>query len=1065
MKHLPSDKRHLKLLLQGISVYLLFVNLPQLADARYAVIPRQDDPSPTQQVAATPSKTYAGPEPEHDTEEARPSIAASTTVRPPSRPVSSSFKAAASSTSLVDSNGMASATSSPYPPALTATPIATSNTTSTIRDQLPLNPIITPALSIAGAILMLTGLLYTLIGIKTKWLHIFLSAAYLASLAVTVLIVYVMHPPVSNAVQGAYFVAAFVTGIIFGGGSVLFADVTEGLGCLLGGYCLSMWLLILKPDGLIKSTAGKAIFIACFTLGACGFYISHWTRAYGLIGATSFAGATVIVLGMDCFSRAGLKEFWLYIWVSTGLNENIFPLRYNGPYPHTRGIRVEIAAVILIFLIGVMSQVKVWRIIERRRAERAAEHLRKQQIQEQAENELGRKIEEGNQRDLNLWEAAYGGKNGTNRHVDSGFTKKPPSVRKASLGVVGTNEIASPRSESFEMVDLNDATTSDERDTRSDEKGKARATITVRVASDDDAVQFNSRPGSTINAASPASPQSEARTSQSAEICQPQPKAMGGISARPNVIPLPFSVPATDAESDRRSSIAASISSEPFSTRLLKRLSGTSLRRTSSKRSQRSSYIATSTSEEVVMLPGDDDADDRASSVAATFDEISDGYRSEVDGTTLAGLPPSPDVDPGTSLKHSPPTEPYPVNRLGRQASKTSLGHASSHSVPIQDESTPATPTEKSRIMTDNVSPAPVEDALRATSSHSNQSTVKLLDTQTTSPQTPSQDPSSPPTLRASLTDLPSASNLVLAYRTNEWAKHLSHAEKPSLDDLRSLHHQQSASAAAPTENPAPLNITALRQTPLNAEPAPAPNPRSSTHSLPSEPQETPTRSPLQQRTPSQSSLSSLPSQRPRPRPRPSQRPSSTDLQRAQPPHRLSPQPQRDHPPRRHTSHHRSPSHHHHHPHPHRLSSTPHASPTIDEENPTTTFPHRPLQPPHTLLQQSPSSRSLPRLRSYPSGLDDNDDDDNIPLSTRRTSLLNLTRHNHNPPTNHPDHPNHRHPNLEPRHHARWASKRRSESNLYGHERWRGGSGSGSGEGMEERHREAMRRMQPGVGV
>lgn len=95
---------------------------------------------------------------------------------------------------------------------------------------------------------------------------------------------------------------------------MIFTDVTEGLGCLLGGYCLAMWFLVLTPGGLIKSTAGKAIFIACFTLGAFGFYVSHWTRAYGLIGAVSFAGATVIVLGIDCFSRAGLKEFWLYIW-------------------------------------------------------------------------------------------------------------------------------------------------------------------------------------------------------------------------------------------------------------------------------------------------------------------------------------------------------------------------------------------------------------------------------------------------------------------------------------------------------------------------------------------------------------------------------------------------------------------------------------------------------------------------------------------------------------------------------------------------------------------------------
>lgn len=161
---------------------------------------------------------------------------------------------------------------------------------------------------------MLTGIFHTLIGIRTKSLHIFLSTAYLVSLAVTVLIIYVMHPPISNAIQGAYFVAAFVTGIIFGGGSVVFADVTESLSCLLGGFCLSMWFLGLRQGGLIRSTIGKAIFIASFTLGSMALYFSRYTRVHALIASISFAGATTVILGVDCFSRAGLKEFWVYLW-------------------------------------------------------------------------------------------------------------------------------------------------------------------------------------------------------------------------------------------------------------------------------------------------------------------------------------------------------------------------------------------------------------------------------------------------------------------------------------------------------------------------------------------------------------------------------------------------------------------------------------------------------------------------------------------------------------------------------------------------------------------------------
>jgi hypothetical protein len=39
-----------------------------------------------------------------------------------------------------------------------------------------------------------------------------------------------------------------------------------------------------------------------------------YTRPYALMASTAFAGSTAAVLGIDCFSRAGLKEFWLYTW-------------------------------------------------------------------------------------------------------------------------------------------------------------------------------------------------------------------------------------------------------------------------------------------------------------------------------------------------------------------------------------------------------------------------------------------------------------------------------------------------------------------------------------------------------------------------------------------------------------------------------------------------------------------------------------------------------------------------------------------------------------------------------
>ena len=155
--------------------------------------------------------------------------------------------------------------------------------------------------------MLITGVTYTLVGIKNRWIHTFFSTAYITALGVAVLIVYVMNIPVSNAIQGGYVVAVIMSGCAVGAASMFFKELTEGLGCALGGFCVSMWLLCLVPGGLLQSVPSKAIFIAVFTLVGFGFYFSRWTRDWALIGMISFAGATVTVLGIDCYSRAGLK--------------------------------------------------------------------------------------------------------------------------------------------------------------------------------------------------------------------------------------------------------------------------------------------------------------------------------------------------------------------------------------------------------------------------------------------------------------------------------------------------------------------------------------------------------------------------------------------------------------------------------------------------------------------------------------------------------------------------------------------------------------------------------------
>ena len=98
----------------------------------------------------------------------------------------------------------------------------------------------------------------------------------------------------------------------------------------------------------MDSTTGKAIMIGVFSVVGWSLAFSQYTRNYGTIFCTSFAGAMLTIIGVDCFTRAGLKEFWIYIWrksktcildskdanfvqTSTAMNFHFTPTRIQSP--------------------------------------------------------------------------------------------------------------------------------------------------------------------------------------------------------------------------------------------------------------------------------------------------------------------------------------------------------------------------------------------------------------------------------------------------------------------------------------------------------------------------------------------------------------------------------------------------------------------------------------------------------------------------------------------------------------------------------------------------------------
>ncbi|KAH9859999.1 hypothetical protein IAQ61_011783 [Plenodomus lingam] len=663
-------------------------------------------------------------------------------------------------------------------------------------NPLPIQPRLNPAMGLTGVVLLISGLVYAIIGIKNKWVYVFGSAAYLTALSVSVLIVYLMSPPVSNAVQGAFFVAAFVTGLIFGALSLVFADITEGFGCLLGGFCLSMWFLSLKEGGLITSTTGRAIFIGCMSAGSYSLYFSQYTRNYGLIASIAFSGATAAILGIDCLASSGWKEFWLYLW---SLNDGVFPLNTNS-YPLTRNIKAELAGIVIIALFGVISQLRVWKLVQEHRASSAAQQLEKQKDQEREDEAHGRKIEDEVQKERKQWEAAYGNGNGEKN-------TKASSIRSSTVGPKGSTSIGETElsgSERMEMVDL----TKRELTQTTHGDPHAGTTITVGVLSDDDDIRQIDDSGNPVEAQTAHAGPMETKSSEPASAPPPPPV----------VVPLPFTVPTEDDanSADDNASVSAipdSDQASAHSTRLMsKRISDMSAMKF------RASCDATYSQEDLISGEADDDL---ASSVAATLDDDNDAISSR------------PITSPVSPLDAQQPVIPEGPDVSVQQAEdKSAASQAASNRPPKEEgeatdkpalDTVPEVPASQMRAgqsLTTSIKSGP--DELSNGGSIRRESRIQA-DTSSPGTNEDEKDSDSKQAKSVALTQVERAeshvgslrdgllttklSKVAQSYRTNEWAKHLEVAEKPTLDELETPDSPGIAlSKGFPQETPAPVS-------------------------------------------------------------------------------------------------------------------------------------------------------------------------------------------------------------------------------------------------------------------
>ena len=474
------------------------------------------------------------------------------------------------------------------------------------------------------------------------------------------------------------------------------------------------------------------------------------------------------VLGIDCFTSAGLKEFWAYIF---NLNDNLFPLGATS-YPVTKGMKVEIAAIIVIFLVGIVSQLELWKVIAERRQNRVDEEMHDDGLTdlEQAEEVVARRIADRILKERKQWEDVYGDKDVppmSPGRKDSGIADMESQRKRSQEDTIEMSRVVSPTRAASGMVSKHEG-----------------GPVVVRVARDEPSTYMPETQieDQVLGANGTYTPK--------ANLEQEQPRWVGadgeemslqisskrvtipGKSDGPKVVPLPFQVPKSEAGDDDGMSVAT-FADEDINRRSKHLSASSAILRKLSNISHRSSRRGGDSSEDLIIPRAVDIEDDRASSMAATVDGLSDDEemspRSSFDAThnevdIIVNEPEveSPTVITPTTADETKEVKARPISEL----------------------------TEATNILD------PVEDI--TSSRKSNISTVIAT-----------------PAARASITidQLPSQlSKVITSYRTNEWSKHLESAENPELDELKHIEYPTEIESK-PVEAVAPVDVEALQQT------------------------------------------------------------------------------------------------------------------------------------------------------------------------------------------------------------------------------------------------------------
>ncbi|KAF8140355.1 hypothetical protein EV363DRAFT_1393267 [Boletus edulis] len=172
-----------------------------------------------------------------------------------------------------------------------------------------------------------------------------------------------------------FVLACSVAGIMGGAFTIFFWKATKYFIGAWGGFAFGLWIQCFRDGGLIPSVGLRWIlYIACGVVAfvLCTIPKLHW---HMLLLATAFVGSSAFMLGVDCYTTAGLKEF--YVW-NLGFS-SLFP-KYTSnhiAFPVSQTMEIELGLIGAVALMGGAVQLRILRVLQRKLKEIAEEQRRR----------------------------------------------------------------------------------------------------------------------------------------------------------------------------------------------------------------------------------------------------------------------------------------------------------------------------------------------------------------------------------------------------------------------------------------------------------------------------------------------------------------------------------------------------------------------------------------------------------------------------------------------------------------------------------------------------------------